>query len=482
MHTKQSGYQLIIYKSNTDEFTATADGRVLFNISKIGDSNVYNFRHLWNCGEITTHRAILENSSLLNYEWYVPDKQQRKDKGRDYVAGVSIILKCSGIKTFPTIQQINQAQQQALEKQYQEAERKAQEQAKDAPSSGTGFFLSKDGYIATNYHVIADAKTLAVTGANGDYNTTYSVSVEQVDTYNDLAILKVNDTQFKQLANNPPYKIRQSIAEIGENCYVLGYPLISTMGTDIKLTNGIISARTGFQGDVSQYQISAPVQPGNSGGPLFDKNGNIVGVVSAKHTGAENAGYAIKTSYLQNLIELVEPAISLPQYNALLGKSLPEQVKLSKNYVCIILANIVKERENSETVGNIIDKPSAAHRPKRVISPVNIAKQYCSNTEIISVELSDGCTILNLQCTNQYYDSGGWCNINKSAYITDGKNQYRMITTYNIEIAPEKSFFEERGEILEFSLIFPPLPPNTSKIDLIESSQSPWRFYGISLE
>jgi len=165
--------------------------------------------------------------------------------------------------------------------------------------------------------------TLAVTGANGDYNTTYSVSVEQVDTYNDLAILKVNDTQFKQFANNPPYKIRQSQAEIGENCYVLGYPLISTMGADIKLTNGIVSARTGFQGDVSQYQISAPIQPGNSGGPLFDKNGNIVGIVSAKHAGAENAGYAIKTSYLQNLIELVEPAISLPQYNALLGKSLP---------------------------------------------------------------------------------------------------------------------------------------------------------------
>ncbi|WP_196017885.1 serine protease [Alistipes senegalensis] len=264
-------------------------------------------------------------------------------------------------------------------KKQEEAQRKAQEQAKDAPSSGTGFFLSKDGYIATNYHVIADAKTLAITGVNGDYNTTYSVSVEQVDTYNDLAILKVNDTQFKQLANNPPYKIRQSLAEIGENCYVLGYPLISTMGTDIKLTNGIISARTGFQGDVSQYQISAPVQPGNSGGPLFDKNGNIVGVVSAKHTGAENAGYAIKTSYLQNLIELVEPAISLPQYNTLLGKSLPEQVKLSKNYVCIILANVVKEQENGNTVA-----------PNHLITQIELArnkiemKQFQSAIDILN--------------------------------------------------------------------------------------------------
>lgn len=63
-------------------------------------------------------------------------------------------------------------------------------------------------------------------------------------------------------------------------------------GVDVKLTNGIVSARTGFHGDVSQYQISAPVQPGNSGGPLFDSKGNIIGVVSAKHAGAENAGYA----------------------------------------------------------------------------------------------------------------------------------------------------------------------------------------------
>lgn len=379
------------------------------------------------------------------------------------------------------VQKQQEKEEQERIRRQEEARREAQEQAKYAPSSGTGFFLSKEGHIVTNYHVIANAKTLAITGVNANYDRLYSVSIEQVDVYNDLAILKIKDPQFKPFTNNLPYKIRLNQAEVGENCYVLGYPLISTMGADIKLTNGIISARTGFQGDVSQYQISAPLQPGNSGGPLFDSKGNIVGIVSAKHTGAENAGYAIKTSYLQNLIELLEPSISLPEHNALFGKSLPEQVKLSKNYVCIILVNVIKERENAETVENIMDKPSISRPSKRIISPVNITKQYCATTKIISIELSDKYTILNLQTTNQY-DFGGWCNIDENTYITDGKNQYKMITTYNIEIAPQKTLFEQKGEILEFSLIFPQLPPNTSKIDLIETPQSPWRFYGIRLD
>ena len=107
---------------------------------------------------------------------------------------------------------------------------------------------------------------------------------------------------------------------------MLGYPLISTMGMDIKLTNGIISAKTGYQGDVSQYQISAPIQPGNSGGPLFDKNGNLIGIVCAKHTEAENAGYAIKVSYLNNLADALSESIVLPQNNRLIGKTLPDQV------------------------------------------------------------------------------------------------------------------------------------------------------------
>jgi S1-C subfamily serine protease len=111
------------------------------------------------------------------------------------------------------------------------------------------------------------------------------------------------------------------------------------MGMDIKLTNGIISSKTGYDGNIAQYQISAPVQPGNSGGPLFDKNGNIIGIVQAKHTQAENAGYAIKASYIRNLIELLPIEIKLPQTSQLKGKSIPMQVELASKYVCLIIVN-----------------------------------------------------------------------------------------------------------------------------------------------
>ena len=105
-----------------------------------------------------------------------------------------------------------------------------------------------------------------MTVIDGDYKTNYNARVEVTDEHNDLAIIKITDSNFKSFASLP-YAIRKTNANIGEDCFVLGYPLISTMGMDIKLTNGIISAKTGYQGDVSQYQISAPIQPGNSGGP-----------------------------------------------------------------------------------------------------------------------------------------------------------------------------------------------------------------------
>ena len=111
------------------------------------------------------------------------------------------------------------------------------------------------------------------------------------------------------------------------------------MGTDIKLTTGIISSKTGYEGSVAEYQISAPVQPGNSGAPLFDKSGNIIGVIKAKHTIAENAGYAVKASYVRNLVELLPVSIELPKSNVLLNKTLPKQVELASKSVCLIIVN-----------------------------------------------------------------------------------------------------------------------------------------------
>ena len=202
-------------------------------------------------------------------------------------------------------------------------------------ASGTGFGIASNGIIVTNYHVIDGAKTIKVRGVNSDFNKIYKAKVLVSDKNNDLALIQIDDYGFTSLGTIP-YTIKTGLAGVGENIFVLGYPLRATMGDGIKLTNGIVSSRTGFQGDITSYQISAPVQPGNSGGPLFDSQGNLIGIINAKHVGAENASYAVKTSYLTNLIDLLPSPLKLQTVNSLTGKTLTQQVATVKKIVYII--------------------------------------------------------------------------------------------------------------------------------------------------
>lgn len=200
--------------------------------------------------------------------------------------------------------------------------------------SGSGFALTH-GYVVTNWHVVENATHIALQGVNGDFNTELNAKVIASDKYNDIAILKIQDPRFAELAPIP-YSVKFSTSDVGEDVFVLGYPLVSTMGEEIKLTTGVISSKTGYQGDVSLYQISAAVQPGNSGGPLFDGDGNLIGIVSSKHKGAENVSYAIKSIYLLNLLESVLDENVLPQNNMLKDCTLSEKVKHIKNFVFYI--------------------------------------------------------------------------------------------------------------------------------------------------
>ncbi len=201
--------------------------------------------------------------------------------------------------------------------------------------SGTGFALTSNGYIVTNNHVVNGAKTITVKGINGNFQKAYDAKVITVDKNNDLAIIKIDDPAFKSIGKIP-YVVSSKTSDAGSSVFVVGYPLRASMGDEIKLTNGIISSKSGYQGDVTTYQISAPLQPGNSGGPMFDNKGSLIGVVNAKLTGAENASYAIKTSYLLNLIETLATVPQLQTVSSLAGKPLTEQVKAVKNFTYII--------------------------------------------------------------------------------------------------------------------------------------------------
>lgn len=202
-------------------------------------------------------------------------------------------------------------------------------------STSSGFFISSQGYIVTNYHAVERATAISVTCTLPGQTLTWKAQVVVEDPKTDLAILKITDPTYVPLPP-VPYSFRKGTADVGESIFVLGYPLTTSMGKEVKLTDGIISAKTGVLGDVTLYQVSASVQPGNSGGPLFDKNGNIVGVVRARHKQAENATYAVKIAYLLGMLDLLPDPVLLPATNQLNGKSLPEQVKLASKYVCLL--------------------------------------------------------------------------------------------------------------------------------------------------
>ena len=183
---------------------------------------------------------------------------------------------------------------------------------KQYTSSGSG--IATNGIIVTNFHVVDGANGIDVfVNRNGEVKT-YNAKVLISDKANDISILKIEDKSFTNFAQLP-YAVKTPILDVGTSVFALGYPMSDILGEEIKVTDGIISSKTGYQGDVVTYQISVPIQPGNSGGPLFDKNGNLVGITNAGVPDAQNVGYAIKVSYLKNLLDSAPTPIILPSVN-----------------------------------------------------------------------------------------------------------------------------------------------------------------------
>ncbi|HMX00901.1 MAG TPA: trypsin-like peptidase domain-containing protein [Cyclobacteriaceae bacterium] len=205
--------------------------------------------------------------------------------------------------------------------------------------NGSGFFINEEGYIATNYHVIKDASSIQVEFYQKGTKHVYSAKVVATDKQNDLAVIQVSDTQFKSLAKIP-YVFNTETKDVGTDVFALGYPLANVMGEEVKFTDGKISSKTGIQGDITVYQISVPIQPGNSGGPLFDSKGNLVGITSSalnkEYFNSENVNYAIKSAYLKNLIDVMPAPIRLPNSPEIYNKPLTEKIKLLSDFIPII--------------------------------------------------------------------------------------------------------------------------------------------------
>ncbi|MCX2739711.1 S1C family serine protease [Pontibacter anaerobius] len=201
-----------------------------------------------------------------------------------------------------------------------------------AAFSGTGFAISSDGYVVTSSHVVEGADSIMIENKAG---LKYKVSEIYRDEIHDLSILKVSEGNFAGFGKLP-YTFKNTESELGERVFTLGYPR-----EDIVFGEGSLSSASGFEGDTTAYQISIPLNPGNSGGPLLDDKGNLIGVISGKQAGQEGAAFAIKSAYLLQLInELaitgqVQP-LTLPKNNTLSAQNRPQQLKKLQDHVFVV--------------------------------------------------------------------------------------------------------------------------------------------------
>jgi len=303
-----------------------------YNLAIVKKNNEYELIYLsgadkagWKEGELKATLQKTAQFGLFKSNWFMLNKSLNKDVIIKFEKATMKIILESGngedlyLKIYPTYDEANN---------YTKSEWK---------STGTGFFIDRRGYLVTNYHVIENGNTFEIDVTKKGNTKEYKAEIVSVDKQNDLAILKINDNTFSPLLTLN-YNFKTEIQAVGSSVFTLGYPLTQIMGNEIKFTDGKISSKSGFQGDITTYQISVPVQPGNSGGPLFDEQGNLVGIISSgvNKQLADNANYAIKTSYLKLLIDSTNDRIELPSSSQLKSKSLTEQIETLSKYVVMI--------------------------------------------------------------------------------------------------------------------------------------------------
>jgi S1-C subfamily serine protease len=203
--------------------------------------------------------------------------------------------------------------------------------------NGSGFFIDASGYIVTNYHVIANANEIEVDATQDGERNFYKAVVVSGDKQNDLALLKITDEKFKPYASLP-YNLNTETCDVASYVFALGFPEAFEMGTEVKFTDGKISSKTGYNGSPEVYQITVPIQPGNSGGPLFDNDGGVVGVTNAKmeNVAFTNVAYAIKSSYLKSFLDALPEKLKLPSDKSLSQKKLTDKIKILTDYVVLI--------------------------------------------------------------------------------------------------------------------------------------------------
>jgi len=163
-------------------------------------------------------------------------------------------------------------------------------------ASGSGFYITSSGYILTNNHVIEGCRKVTLSH-NGQE---ISANVIATDSKNDLAILKSNVRPSRF------YKLSQNDAKLLDNVIIAGYPLGKRVSSAIKTSKGSVTSLAGYGDNYSNFQTDAALNQGNSGGPIMNRSGNVVGIAVAnygKQAGVESFNFGIKSSTVKTFIE-----------------------------------------------------------------------------------------------------------------------------------------------------------------------------------
>ena len=206
---------------------------------------------------------------------------------------------------------------------------------------GTGFLIDAKGYLITSAHVVRGATRIEVQNSLGEYDA----RIIQLDPTADLAVLKIDDTSYHAF-NGLPYGISKTDCELGENLFTLGYPR-----PEIVYGQGYLSAATGFEGDTTEFQLTIAANPGNSGTPVLNNDGEVIGIVTSSQHNAQGMVFAVRSRNIFRAIDSIKADSNLqkidsnlvhlriPVNSALKGVDRKSQIKRIEDYIFIVKRN-----------------------------------------------------------------------------------------------------------------------------------------------